>query len=83
MEAKPRTFEGIPHPMEAAHYLEWIEIIVNGQSCRKFLKPGDKPEALFAYPACPEVYRREPGRGKTAQEIIARSYCNIHGLWRS
>lgn len=58
----------IPHPMEEAHYIEWIEIIADGKYCRKFLKPGDKPEALF------EI---------SAQEVVAREYCNIHGLWKS
>ena len=58
----------VPHPMEESHYIEWIEIIVDGKYCRKFLKPGDKPEALF------EVI---------AKEVIAREYCNIHGLWKS
>ena len=57
----------IPHPMEATHYIEWIEIIADGQSCRKFLKPGDKPEALF------EI---------SAKEVVVREYCNIHGLWK-
>ena len=37
----------IPHPMEEKHYIEWIEIIADGRSFRKFLKPGDKPEAEF------------------------------------
>ena len=58
----------IPHPMEEKHYMEWIEIIADGKYCRKFLKPGDKPEAEF------EVQ---------ASDIIAREYCNIHGLWKS
>ena len=58
----------VPHPMEEAHYIEWIEIIADGRYCRKFLKPGDKPEALF------EI---------TAEEVTARSYCNVHGLWKS
>ena len=57
----------IPHPMEEAHYIEWIEVIVDGKYGRRFLKPGDKPEALF------EV---------TAQNVIAREYCNVHGLWK-
>ena len=57
----------MPHPMEEAHYIEWIEIIANGRYCRKFLKPGDKPELLF------EI---------SAQKVVARSYCNIHGLWK-
>ncbi len=58
----------VPHPMEAKHYIEWIEVITDGDSCREFLKPGDKPEAEF-----------EIGR----QKVTAREYCNIHGLWKS
>jgi len=58
----------IPHPMEEKHYIEWIEIIADGRYCRKFLKPGDKPEAEF------EV---------KAEKITAREYCSIHGLWKS
>lgn len=58
----------IPHPMEEAHYIEWIEIIADNKSYREFLKPGDKPEALFKI---------------AAKEIVAREYCNLHGLWQS
>ena len=58
----------IPHPMEEKHYIEWIEIIADGRSFRKFLKPGNKPEAEF------EI---------KAEKIEAREYCNIHGLWKS
>jgi len=58
----------IPHPMEQKHYIEWIEIIANDKIYRKFLKPGDQPEAFFNI---------------QADNIIAREYCNIHGLWKS
>ncbi|MFH1423529.1 MAG: desulfoferrodoxin [Candidatus Nealsonbacteria bacterium] len=61
----------VPHPMEITHYIEWIEIIADGESYRKFLKPDDKPEALFG-----EAY---PG---PIRMITARAYCNIHGLWK-
>ena len=57
----------VPHPMEENHYIEWIEIIADGKVFRKFLKPGDAPEAEF------EI--------KT-ESIIAREYCNVHGLWK-
>jgi len=57
----------VPHPMEKEHYIEWIEIIADGRVYRKFLNPGDKPEAEF------EI--------KT-EKIEAREYCNIHGLWK-
>lgn len=32
----------VSHPMEEKHYIEWIEIITDGASYRKFLKPEDK-----------------------------------------
>jgi len=56
------------HPMTNEHYIEWIQVIADDISHRKFLKPGDKPRAEF------EV---------KADEIEAREYCNIHGLWKS
>jgi len=58
----------VPHPMEQKHYIEWIEIIADGKTCRKFLKSGDKPEAEFE---------------TTAEKIKAREYCSIHELWKS
>jgi superoxide reductase len=58
----------VPHPMEDKHYIEWIEIIADGKVYRKFLKPEDAPEAEF------EI---------KAENIIAREYCNLHGLWKS
>jgi len=58
----------VPHPMEEKHHIQWVEVITDGASYRQFLKPGNKPEAEF-----------EVG----AQRIVAREYCNIHGLWKS
>lgn len=57
----------IPHPMEEKHYIEWIEVIADGKAYRQFLKPGDAPEATFMI---------------AASEIIAREYCNLHGVWK-
>ena len=58
----------VPHPMEDAHYIEFIEVIADGRIYRKFLKPGDEPEAEF------EI---------SAENITAREYCNLHGFWKS
>lgn len=58
----------VPHPMEEKHYIEWIEIIVDKKAYRQFLKPGDAPEARFDI---------------DADNITARAYCNLHGLWKS
>lgn len=56
----------IPHPMEEKHYIEWIEVLLDGKSYRQFLRPGQAPEATF-----------ELAAGKVA----AREFCNVHGMW--
>ena len=58
----------VAHPMEEKHYIEWIEVIADGQAYRKFLNPGEAPEATF------EI---------KADKITAREYCNLHGLWKA
>jgi len=58
----------VPHPMEQRHYIEWIEVTAEGRVYRRFLNPGDAPEAEF------EI---------TAEKVEAREYCSIHGLWRT
>lgn len=57
----------VAHPMEEKHYIEWIEVLVDGKAYRQFLKPGQAPEAFF------------PVSG----EFTAREYCNLHGLWKA
>lgn len=58
----------VAHPMEEKHYIEWIEIIADGKAYRRFLNPGDTPEATFMI---------------NAGQITAREYCNLHGLWKA
>ncbi len=59
----------VPHPMEENHYIEWIELVEEGGEVhRKFLRPGDKPEARFSV--------------KYSESLKAREYCNVHGLWK-
>jgi superoxide reductase len=60
------TVGSVVHPMEDKHYIQWIELLADGVSYRKFLKPGSAPEAFFAV---------------DAQNVSAREYCNLHGLW--
>ena len=57
----------VPHPMEEKHYIEWIELMVNGKADRQFLKPGQAPEAVFKV---------------ESKNATAREYCNLHGLWK-
>jgi superoxide reductase len=57
----------VPHPMEEAHYIEWVTVYFNdGGVMHKYLKPGDKPEAEFISEKLP---------------LKAIIYCNLHGLW--
>jgi superoxide reductase len=56
----------VPHPMEEKHYIEWVAVHTDAGVFRKFLKPGEKPEADF----------------EIKQDVLkAREYCNVHGLW--
>ena len=56
------------HPMDADHYIVWIEVQNDGVCMRRYLKPGDKPEAFFPV---------------SATGTVAYEYCNKHGLWKS
>ena len=57
----------VEHPMQPEHYIEWIELATPTEVLRKMLHPGEKPEAVFL---------------TDAQEVQARAYCNLHGLWK-
>ncbi len=59
----------VAHPMEEKHFIEWIEIIQpDGKTDRKFLKPGQSPEALFC---------------SVENDATVREFCNLHGLWKA
>lgn len=58
----------IEHPMDEAHYIEWIELITETEVLRVFLQPGQAPDVTF----------------KTAATVVsARAYCNLHGNWKA
>ena len=58
----------VAHPMEEKHYIEFVELIVDGKIYRQFLAPGQAPEAFF------EI---------SGDKVTAREYCNLHGLWKA
>jgi superoxide reductase len=58
----------IAHPMEEKHYIQWIEVQADGKIYKQYLSPNQKPEAVFKI---------------EAEKIIAREYCNLHGLWKA
>lgn len=57
----------VAHPMEEDHFIEWIEVLAHGRTMRKFLKPGEAPEATFDI---------------DTQSVSVREFCNKHGLWK-
>lgn len=62
------TVGSVDHPMDDEHYIEWIELVAGNEVYRRYLDPGQTPEATF----------------KTdAADAYARAYCNLHGLWKS
>jgi superoxide reductase len=69
------TVGSVPHPMEEKHYIEWIELVAEGASYRKFLKPGDAPTADFAVAATTQT--------AGAAQVSAREHCTLHGLWKA
>jgi len=62
------TVGSVPHPMEADHFIVFCELKAGPDVLRHYFQPGDAPEAVF----------------KTdATDIVAREYCNKHGLWQA
>ena len=62
------TVGSVPHPMTAEHWIEWVEVIADGKAYRQFLNPGEEPVATFCI---------------KAEQVTAREYCNLHGLWKA
>ncbi|MEG1536873.1 MAG: desulfoferrodoxin family protein, partial [Clostridiales bacterium] len=54
------------HPMTEEHAIQWVYLLTDRGGQRKCLKPGEKPEAVFAL--------------HQDQAKAAYAYCNLHGL---
>jgi len=59
----------VEHPMTPEHYIQWIEVSVDGALYVKSLNPWDRPEATFRIPV--------------GRKIVARAKCNLHGVWKT
>ncbi len=57
----------VAHPMDDNHFIEWIEVAAGNVVQRRYLSPGQAPEVTFAI---------------DADEVVAREYCTLHGLWK-
>jgi len=57
------------HPMAEVHLIEYVELYVDGEKVgRKDFKPGETPVAEF--------------KVAKGNEVFAREFCNLHGLWQ-
>ena len=56
----------VEHPMEEAHYIEWVALETEDRLEVHHFKPGQKPVTFF-----PVV----------AKSGTVYAYCNLHGLW--
>lgn len=56
------------HPMETAHYIQWIALEAGDRLEVHHLKPGQSPVTFF------------PGGVKSG---TVYAYCNLHGLWKA
>nr|WP_027870195.1 desulfoferrodoxin family protein [[Eubacterium] cellulosolvens] len=63
------TVGSVEHPMLEAHYIQFIILETNLGFQKKDLKPGQKPEAVFAL-------------APDEKPVAAYEYCNLHGLWK-
>ncbi|MBE5799037.1 MAG: desulfoferrodoxin [Clostridiales bacterium] len=59
----------VDHPMQTAHFIEWVQLSTENGLQRKYLKPGDAPQITFAL--CGE------------KPLAVYAYCNLHGLWKT
>ena len=59
----------VDHPMVDVHWIEWIQLVTDKGSYRKWLNPGETPNVKFLL-----------GKEKP---IAAYAYCNLHGLWKT
>lgn len=59
----------VTHPMEDAHFIQWIAVETDKGHQIKYLKPGQTPEHTF---------------NLAGDSLVAvYEYCNLHGLWKA
>ena len=58
----------VNHPMEEVHWIEWVQLVTDKGSYRKWLNPGEAPNVKFL------LNEEKP--------LAVYAYCNLHGLWK-
>ena len=58
----------VNHPMEEVHWIEWVQLVSDKGSYRKWLNPGEAPNVKFLL--------------GDEKPLAVYAYCNLHGLWK-
>ena len=59
----------VNHPMEEVHWIEWVQLVTDKGSYRRWLNPGEAPNVRFL------LGEERP--------VAVYAYCNLHGLWKT
>ena len=59
----------VDHPMVDVHWIEWVQLVTDKGSYRKWLNPGEPPNVKFL------LSEEKP--------VAVYAYCNLHGLWKT
>ena len=59
----------VGHPMVDVHWIEWVQLLTNKGSYRKWLNPGEAPNVKFLL--------------GDEKPLAVYAYCNLHGLWKT
>ena len=59
----------VDHPMVDVHWIEWVQLVTDRGSQRKYLNPGEAPNVTFALSG--------------EKPLAVYAYCNLHGLWKT
>ena len=58
----------VNHPMAEEHWIEWVHLVSEKGSQRKYLNPGEAPNVRFLL--------------EDDKPVAVYAYCNLHGLWK-
>ena len=59
----------VDHPMVDVHWIEWVQLVTDRGSYRKWLNPGQAPNVKFLL--------------EGEKPLAVYAYCNLHGLWKN
>ena len=59
----------VNHPMVEEHWIEWVQLVTDQGSYRKWMNPGQAPNVKF------QLLNEQP------RAVYA--YCNLHDLWKT